>query len=116
MYYPGFRAAPAQFRRDLKLAAWIREYDVVRAGHKNVVGFARGEFSSQPRLSQIVGAGGAATEIGLGHLDERHAGDRREQFSRRLADSKSMREMTRVVIGHGASALAPSRSLGRGEQ
>ena len=109
MYYPGFCAAPAQFRGDLKLAAWIREYDVVRAGRKNVVGFARGEFSSHLRLSQIVGASGAATEIGLGHLDERHAGDRREQFSRRLADSESMREMTRVVISHGASELAPSR-------
>src|ERR1700674_5540253 len=109
MHDLGLCATPVQFRRDLKLAAWIREYDVVRAGIKNVVGFAGGEFSSHLGFGQIVGSRGAATEIRLGHLDDRHAGNRREQFSRRLANPESMREMTRVVIGHGASELAPSR-------
>src|ERR1700687_4895581 len=98
MHDPSFRAAASQFRRDLKLASWICEHYVIRAGPKDVVGFPGGEFSSHLRLSQIVGSRGAATEIGLGQLDERHAGNRREQFSRCLADPESMRQMTRVVI------------------
>jgi hypothetical protein len=40
MHDLGFRATASQFRRDLKLASWIREHDVVSAGLKNVVGFA----------------------------------------------------------------------------
>src|SRR3977135_2463638 len=116
MHDPGLRATASQFRRDLKLASWICENDVVRAGLKNVVGLTAGQYASHLRLGQIVGSRRAAAEIGLSHLDYRHAGNRREQFSGRLANSESMREMTRVVIGHGASELTPSLRRGRDEQ
>ncbi len=108
-------AAPAKLGGDLKLATRIRKDDVVRACSNNIVGFASSEVARHRGLGQVVGAGGAAAEVGLGHLDDRHAGNRCEQFARGFAHTESVREMTGVVISDAASEFA-LRICGRVEQ
>ena len=101
-----FEPRRAKFGGDLELASGIRQHDIIRACRNNIVGFAPRQVARHCGFGQIVRSSRAAAEIGIRHLDDRHAWNRCEQFARRFTHSESMREVTSVVISDAASKFA----------
>ena len=103
---------------DLHHAAEIAGGDDVRIDTCDMRGFALAERRRDLRLQQIVGAGRAAAEMPLGHVEDVEAGAR-QKLARRACHALSMLERAGIVIsdaiGRGIAGLESKLSQKLGD-
>ena len=86
---------------DLGETADIASGDEVGVGGEDVLGFLFAEGVGDFGLVDVVGAGGAAAEVGVGYLGEGGARDHFEQIAGLGGDALGVGEVAGVVVGDG---------------
>src|SRR5687768_4322203 len=85
-------------RRDLEEAPGVTRHDHLRIGLENVLHFPIAQLCRSLGLEQVVDAGRAAADFGLGDLPHGDARDRLQQAARLRAYTLRVLKMTGVVI------------------
>src|SRR4051812_18974275 len=67
-------------------------------------------------IGQVVDARATAAKTALHHLAKLQPGDRAEQEARRLGDALSMRQVTRLLVGHGDGQITAHREVATGQK
>ena len=79
--------------------AWVGGDDCLRVGVEKMADFAVAKLLGRFRLEEVVDAGRATAERGLGNFSDFQLGDFGEEFTGLLVNSLSVTQVACVVIG-----------------
>ena len=96
--WEGTLSATAEAAHQLEEAPWIGGDDGLRVGVEEMADFAVAELQGRLRLEEVVDAGRATAQRGLGYFGNFQLGDFGEEFARLLVDSLSVTQVACVVI------------------